>query len=67
MPGSFPAGSIRDLAHELDASMIAMSTHGHTGATSSEMGSVTAWVARESTCPVLTIRPPQLEHHVAGS
>ena len=36
--GSFPAGSIRDLAHELDASMIAMSTHGHTGANALAMG-----------------------------
>jgi nucleotide-binding universal stress UspA family protein len=59
--GSFPAGSIRDVAHELDASLIAMSTHGHTGATAIAMGSVTSWVTRESMCPVLTIRPPRLD------
>jgi nucleotide-binding universal stress UspA family protein len=59
--GSFPAGAIRDLAHELDASLIAMSTHGRTGAARVAMGGVASWITRESMCPVLTVRPPQLE------
>lgn len=59
--GSFPAGAIRDVAHELDASMIAMSTHGRTGAARVAMGSVASWVTRESMCPVLTVRPSELE------
>lgn len=57
---SFPAGVIRDLAHELDASAIALSTHGRTGAARVVMGSVASWVTRESSCPVLSIRPASL-------
>lgn len=60
---SFPAGAIRDLAHELDASAIAISTHGHTGAAGVSMGRVASWVTRESPCPVLTVRPARLRHH----
>ncbi len=59
---SFPAGAIRDLAHEIDASMIALSTHGRTGAARMVLGSVASWVTRESPCPVLTVRPPHLGH-----
>jgi nucleotide-binding universal stress UspA family protein len=59
--GSFPAGKIRELAHELDASLIAMSTHGRTGARRVAMGGVASWVTRESVCPVLTVRPPELD------
>jgi nucleotide-binding universal stress UspA family protein len=57
---SFPAGAIRDLAHEADASMIAISTHGRTGAARVVMGSVAEWVTREASCPVLTVRPDDL-------
>ena len=57
---SFPAGAIRDLAHELDASLIALATHGHTGAAAVSMGRVASWVTRESACPVLVVRPPTL-------
>ncbi len=58
---SFAAGAIRDLAHELDASVIALSTHGRHGLARVVMGSVASWVTPESPCPVLTIRPEQLE------
>jgi nucleotide-binding universal stress UspA family protein len=54
---SFPAGAIRDLAHELDASVIALGTHGRTRAASVVMGSVAVWVTRESPCPALVVRP----------
>ncbi len=58
--GSFPAGSIRDLAHELDASAIAVATQGSTAAPDVAMGRVASWVARESASPVLAVRPPTL-------
>ena len=57
---SFPAGAIRDLARELDASVVALGTHGRTGAASVVMGSVANWVSRESPCPVLVARPKDL-------
>ena len=57
---SFPAGAIRNLAHELDASLVALGTHGRTGAASVVMGSVANWVTRESPCPVLVARPREL-------
>jgi nucleotide-binding universal stress UspA family protein len=57
---SFAAGAIRDLAHELDASLVALATHGRTGAASVSMGRVASWVTRESSCPVLVVRPPAL-------
>jgi nucleotide-binding universal stress UspA family protein len=57
---SFPPGVIRDLAHELDACAIAMSTHGRTGAARIVMGNVASWVTRESPCPVLAVRPAGL-------
>ena len=57
---SFAAGAIRELAHELDASLIAMSTHGRSALARVVMGKSAAWVTRESPCPVLTIRPDHL-------
>jgi len=60
--GSFAAGAIRNLAHELDASMIALSTHGHRGLSRVVMGSVASWVTREGPCPVLAVRPRYFEH-----
>ena len=63
---SFAAGAIRNLAHELDASMIALSTHGRGGSAGVAMGSVVSWVTRESPCPVLTIRPEHLERWISS-
>jgi nucleotide-binding universal stress UspA family protein len=60
VPSSFPAGALRDFAHEVDASMIALATHGHTGAGALAMGRVASWVTRESPCPVLVVRPTGL-------
>jgi nucleotide-binding universal stress UspA family protein len=54
---SLPAGAIRSLAREVDASIVAMSTHGQTGLERTLLGSVTAWVVREAFCPVLVRRP----------
>jgi len=60
LASSFPTGAMRDLAHELDASLIALSTHGRSGVARVVMGSVASWVTRESPCPVLATRPGQL-------
>ena len=53
---SFPAGAIRDLAQDLGASLVALGTHGYTGAASVAMGSVATRVTRESPCPTLVAR-----------
>jgi nucleotide-binding universal stress UspA family protein len=60
MRSSFPPGAIRELAREVDASVIAMSTHGRTGLARIVLGSVTAWVQREAFCPLLVRRPSGL-------
>jgi nucleotide-binding universal stress UspA family protein len=60
VPSSFAAGAIREYAHEVDASLIALATHGHTGAGALAMGRVASWVTRESPCPVLVVRPTGL-------
>jgi nucleotide-binding universal stress UspA family protein len=52
---------ILDLAQTLSASMIAMGTHGRSGLARLGLGSVTIEVTRRAPCPVLTIRPPQLQ------
>ena len=57
---SFAPGAIRDLAHELDASLVALATHGESGRAAVCMGRVASWVTRESPCPVLVVRPPEL-------
>jgi nucleotide-binding universal stress UspA family protein len=54
---SLPAGAIRGLAREVDASIVAMSTHGRAGLDRTLLGSVAAWVVREAFCPVLVRRP----------
>jgi nucleotide-binding universal stress UspA family protein len=54
---SFAPGAIRDLAHELDASLIALTTHGHGAPGHFCVGRVASWVTRESACPVLLVRP----------
>jgi nucleotide-binding universal stress UspA family protein len=58
---SFPAGAIRELAREVDASVVAVSTHGRSGLARMRLGSVAAWVVRESFCPVLVARPSGLQ------
>ena len=54
---SLPAAAIRNLAREVDASIVAMSTHGHASPARTLLGSTTAWVVREAFCPVLVRRP----------
>jgi len=52
-----PAPSILKAEQELQVDAIVMATHGRTGAEYAALGSVTERVVRESTCPVVTIRP----------
>jgi len=44
-----------------DASMIVMSTHGHSGLKHVLLGSTTEAVVRKATCPVLSIPAPGIE------
>ncbi len=51
-----PAGAILDIAADTPSSLVAMSTHGHSGAGRWVLGSVTDRVVRHSSGPVLVIR-----------
>jgi nucleotide-binding universal stress UspA family protein len=55
---TFPAGAIRDYAHEVDASLLALSTRGRTDTLTASTGRTATWVVRESPCPVLVAHPP---------
>jgi nucleotide-binding universal stress UspA family protein len=57
MSKSFPAGAIREYAHEVDASLIALSTRGRTSMLTASTGGTATWVVRESPCPVLVAHP----------
>ncbi|MCM2314469.1 MAG: universal stress protein [Thermoanaerobaculia bacterium] len=52
-----PVSAIVQAAEELDASVIVMGTHGRSGLNRFMLGSVTERVLRESSRPLLTVRP----------
>ena len=52
-----PAKTIRAVAEETEASLIAMSTHSHRGLVRAVLGSVTEEVVRQSRLPVLVVGP----------
>jgi nucleotide-binding universal stress UspA family protein len=54
-------GEILHLADTLDASMVAMGTHGRSALPRVALGSVTMQVTHRAPCPVLTVRPAHLE------
>lgn len=56
-----PATEIAAAAKELDADLIIISTHGHTGLKHVFLGSVTENVARVAPCPVLVVREEEHE------
>jgi nucleotide-binding universal stress UspA family protein len=56
IPGSMTASKIIELAHSLEADMIAMSTHGRSGLSRVFFGSVADEVLRKSGIPVLLVR-----------
>jgi nucleotide-binding universal stress UspA family protein len=51
-----PADEITAYAKEIDAQMIVIATHGHSGLAHVMLGSTAEGVVRQSICPVLTIR-----------
>ncbi len=52
-----PYETITAYAREIDADLIVLATHGHSGISKALMGSVAEKVVRHADCPVLTIRP----------
>ncbi|MBN2231440.1 MAG: universal stress protein [Deltaproteobacteria bacterium] len=52
-----PYEEIVNYAKEIDADMIVMATHGHSGLSHILLGSVAEKVVRHAPCPVLTVRP----------
>lgn len=52
-----PAEEIVKLAHEEEAGLIVIATHGYSGFHRFVFGSVTERVVRTAKCPVLTVRP----------
>ena len=55
-----PAAAITEHALDVDASMIAIATHGRTGLPRVVLGSVAMEIARHAPCPVLVHRPLHL-------
>ncbi len=60
--GSRPVDGIVNVADETGASLVVMSTHGHTGLGRVVLGSVAMATVRSSPCPVLVTRPWALDH-----
>lgn len=58
---SYPVGVILDVAASVDASAIAISTHGRSGVARMTLGSVAGSVVHAAPCPVLAVRPEQLD------
>ena len=56
--GRAPHG-ICETAKELNADLIVMGTHGHTGINHLLLGSTAERVLRKATCPVVTVRPQE--------
>lgn len=53
-----PFVEINETAKEIDADIIIMATHGHTGVEHLLFGSTAEKVVRKAPCPVLTLREP---------
>ncbi len=53
-----PFVEIIETAKEIDADLIIMATHGHTGVEHLLFGSTAEKVVRKAPCPVLTLREP---------
>lgn len=56
-----PATEIAAAARELEADLIVIATHGHTGLKHVLLGSVAESVVRHAPCPVLTVREHERE------
>lgn len=55
-----PADIIPAIATEYPNGLIVMGTHGRTGLTRALMGSIAEAVVRHATCPVLTVKSPEV-------
>jgi nucleotide-binding universal stress UspA family protein len=53
-----PVTEILHVAHEIEADLVVMGTHGRTGLSRLLMGSVAEQVVRRAACPVLTVKTP---------
>ncbi len=53
-----PFSQINETAREIDADLIIIATHGHTGVEHIFFGSTAEKVVRKAPCPVLTLREP---------
>jgi len=56
-----PYVEITEAAKELEADLIVLATHGHTGLKHVLLGSTAERVVRHAPCPVLTVRGPEHE------
>jgi nucleotide-binding universal stress UspA family protein len=54
----YPATVIIEEAQNLDADLIVIGTHGHTGLKHLLLGSIAERVVQKATCPVLTVKSP---------
>jgi len=55
-----PVDKIIALAHDVNADLIVMATHGRTGISHVLMGSTAEHIVRKAPCPVLTLKQPML-------
>jgi universal stress protein A len=62
-----PYVEITDAARELEADLIIIATHGHTGLKHVLLGSTAERVVRHAPCPVLTVRHSEHDFLVAGA
>lgn len=53
-----PSSEICDTAEEIEADLIILATHGHSGLEHAILGSTAERVVRHAPCPVLTVRLP---------
>ncbi len=62
-----PFAEINETASEIDADLIIIATHGHTGVEHLLFGSTAEKVVRKAPCPVLTLREPLKGFKFSGS
>ncbi len=62
-----PFAEINETASEVDADLIIIATHGHTGVEHLLFGSTAEKVVRKAPCPVLTLREPLKGFKFKGS
>jgi nucleotide-binding universal stress UspA family protein len=61
-----PAEQLRTHARDSSARLLVVTTHGHGGLSRQWMGSVTDALVRDSTIPIVTVRPDTTQHNVVA-